>query len=297
MRRKYFTVVGLLVIFCAATACSIGTPSPTSDTTPVLPTATDTAVLVPTETATLALTPTYAVVLVPEGGTLEAYTSAGSGNPAAGSLVWDAVDLHSTGNVDTIGADTWVELNLAGGGTGWVDRKNLTEYVPAGAFCADARATALFAALGSAVSDSDGSALAALVSPVHGLTVIYLNHGAPRVYSPADAGLVFGSDEIVEWGLGPGSGLPIRGTFADFVRPDLLTVLSASYETHCNAVTLGGASYNVIWPAQWKNINFYSVYKPGSPGTELDWMTWLTGVEYVDGNPYLFLLSRYNWEP
>jgi hypothetical protein len=291
-------------------ACNIATPIPSATPgeglpahTPAVtaasmpaPAATDTAAATPTETGVTIPTRAYSVVLVAEGGTLSALTAPGDGNPEAGSLAWDAAGLNSTGRTETVGAGTWVELNLPGGGTGWVNRKFLTEYVLAADFCADPRPVSLFESLYQAASSNDGRILTPIVSPVHGLTVTYIHNGNPIFYDPVQAGGVFGSLEVVDWGLGPGSGLPVQGTFEDLVRPDLLAVF-ASAETHCNTITLGGASYIVTWPAEWKNINYYSVYKPGSPGVEMDWMTWLAGVEYVDGIPYLFSLSRYNWEP
>jgi len=286
----------MLTLVCAAMACNIGTPSLTPGTTPALPTATDTVLLTPSETGTQAPLHSYAVVLVPEGGTLDVHTAAGNSSPAADTLAWDAVDLQSTGNFAAVGTDTWVELNLAGGGTGWVNRKYLTEYVASADFCVDGRAVTLFEMLYEATRTNDGRILTSIVSPVHGLTVTYIHNGNTKLYDPEQAGMVFGSMEIADWGLGPGSGLPVQGTFEDLVRPDILAVFGSA-ETHCNVIQLGGASYTVVWPTQWKNINFYSVYKPGSPGTELDWMTWLAGVDYVDGLPYLFSLSRYSWEP
>ncbi len=289
-------------------ACNIATPVPAETPgegspadTPVIteaampaPAATDAAT--PTETGVTVPARAYSVVLVAEGGTLSARTAAGDGNPEAGSLVWDAAGLNSTGVTETIGPDMWVELNLPGGGTGWVNRKYLTEYVASAEFCVDPRAVSLFESLYNAASSNDGRILTSIVSPAHGLTVTYIHNGNPIVYDPAQAGMVFGSLEVVDWGLGLGSGLPVQGTFEDLVRPDLLAVF-ASAETHCNTIQLGGASYSVSWPSIWKNINFYSVYKPGTPGMEMDWMTWVTGVEYVEGVPYLFSLSRYNWEP
>ncbi len=301
MRRKFFFGGVILVLLCATVACNLGTSSPageqTSEPTIEMPTETDTA-LAPSAEAPTAMPPgkEYAVVLVPEGETIKVHTAAGSGSGVAGSLAWDAVDLHSTGNVQTTGGDTWVELNLPGGGTGWVDRRYLTEYMASADFCLDGRAVSLFETLYEAARTNDGRILTPIVSPVHGLTLTYIHNGNPKLYDPAQAGMVFGSSEIVDWGLGPGSGLPVQGTFEDLVRPDILAVF-ASAETHCNAIQLGGASYTVTWPSLWKNVNFYSVYKPGSPGTEMDWITWLAGVEYVDGLPYLFSLSRYNWEP
>jgi hypothetical protein len=298
MRRKYSLVGLMLTLVCAATACNIGTPSPTSEPTLGILVPADTVVPTPTEAPT-SLPPAYvyAVVLVHEGGTLEAHVSADSGSAGAGSLAWDAVDLHGTGNVSVIGGDAWVDLNLPGGGTGWVERKNLTEYVPSGTFCTDPGPLALFPTIGMVVNTSNGLALVALVSPVHGLAVGYIHGGTPRVFTPPELASIFTSTESVDWGLGPGSGLPVMGTFNDLVRPDLVNVLGGAYTPYCNTIQLGGASYSVQWPAEWKNINFYSLYRPGPTGDELSWMTWLAGVDYVDGLPYLFSLSRYNWEP
>ncbi len=301
----------MLAVLCAGMACNLGTRSPTivfqipsptpggptAEPTVEFPTVTGT-IVPPTEapTATPA-THIYAVVLIAEGGALDAHASPDGGSAVAGSLAWDAADLHDTGNTTVVGADTWVELNLPGGGTGWVNRKNLTEYVEPASFCADDAPLSLFANLGEAINASDGEALAALTSPIHGLSVGYIHGGNPRVYAPSEIGSVFTSVESVTWGLGPGSGLPVTGTFNDLVRPDLANVLLGEYTPVCNSIQLGGASYSVEWPAAWKNINFYSLFKPGPAGQEASWMTWLAGVEYVDGHPYLFSLSRYNWEP
>jgi hypothetical protein len=304
--------MGMLVLLYAGVACNVGTQSPTAlfrlpSPMPGGPTSEPT-IEIPTEAGNTLLPPgwaptvppiayIYAVVLVTEGGTLEAHVSADGGSAAAGSLAWDAVDLHGTGNVSVIGGDAWVDLNLPGGGTGWVERKNLTEFVPSGTFCTDPVPLALFPAMGMAINTSNGSALAALVSPVHGLAVGYIHGGTPRVYAPPELASIFTSTESVNWGLGPGSGLPVMGTFNDLVWPDLVNVLGGAYTPYCNTIQLGGASYTVQWPVEWKNINFYSLYKPGPTGNELSWMTWLAGVDYVDGLPYIFSLSRYNWEP
>jgi hypothetical protein len=41
------------------------------------------------------------------------------------------------------------------------------------------------------------------------------------------------------------------------------------------------------WPHEFTNINYYTL-QPGSPGVELDWRTWLVGLEHSQGTPYLF---------
>lgn len=277
MRKRCSLSGVMLALICAGMACTIGAPSPiqpsggpTSESTVEITTVTDT-ILVPPYIPSISRI--YAVVLVPEGETLNAYASPGGSGSAVGSLAWDAVDLHSTGKVASVGADVWVELNLAGGGTGWIPRKNLTEYVPSDAFCADPGPIALFPTVGMAVNASNGPVLAALVSPVQGLSVGYINGGTPRVYTSAEVASIFTSTEAVAWGLGPGSGLPVKGTFNDRVRPDLMKVFGGGYAPYCDAIQLGGASYSVEWPAQWKNFNYYSVFKPGPAGQEMDWMT------------------------
>jgi hypothetical protein len=289
-KRSWF--MAMLVLGIAALGCNFSAPQSSATGSPAASSEQPSSTL---EEA--AIPAVYAVVLVPEGGSLDLHTAAGSESPSAGSLAWDAAGLVSTGNVRAVGSELWVELEMPGGGTGWVDRVNLAEYMPPADFCADSRPLALFSMLGSAVESSSGAVLSSLVSPIHGLTVVYIHNGNPKVYSPAQVGSLFASSEVVDWGLGPGSGLPVTGSFADLVRPDLAAVLGASYTTVCNTIQLGGASYTVAWPPQWKNINFYSLYKPGSPAQEMDWMTWLVGVEYVAGQPYLFSLSRFNWEP
>ncbi|MBN2085420.1 MAG: hypothetical protein JW748_09360 [Anaerolineales bacterium] len=59
----------------------------------------------------------YAVVLVPEGGASEAHADSGYGSPVAGSVPWDFAPLISTGIIDLVGTETWVEAYLPGGGT------------------------------------------------------------------------------------------------------------------------------------------------------------------------------------
>jgi hypothetical protein len=101
----------------------------------------------------------------------------------------------------------------------------------------------------------------------------------------------------VDWGMGTGSGAPVKGTFSGVILPALQDVFQNVTMT-CNEIKLGGASYAVGWPAEYANVNFYSLYNPGiAQNGNLDWRTWLAGVEYVNGKPYLFALLNYQWEP
>jgi hypothetical protein len=90
------------------------------------------------------------------------------------------------------------------------------------------------------------------------------------------------------------------GSFHGTVLPKLLDVLNApapGYTLGCNSVNVGGASYNTSWPAIYANVNYYSLHKPGPVGNELSWRTILVGVEYVNGQPYVFGLIQLEWEP
>ena len=100
-----------------------------------------------------------------------------------------------------------------------------------------------------------------------------------------------------DWGPGAGSGESVTGTFSEVITPALQDIFT-NLNTTCNEIKLGGASYPVEWPTEYANINFYSLHNPGTePFSGLDWRTWLAGVEYVNGQPYLFALLNYQWEP
>jgi hypothetical protein len=308
-KRFGIPVLGMIL---TAIACSTVTPS--TSATQKQAAATDTPAVSPTESPTIpaekptatvaAEEPTgeppayrYDVVQVPEGNTLPVYPAAGGDDRAVGNLSANQRDVIPTGRTSTIGAMDWVEIILPGGGTGWVYRGKLTEQIDSAAFCADPGVPELFSRLLAVFEGNDSSLFGPIIGPVHGVTVTYIHAGNSRVYYPDTDTDILGSTEIMDWGFAPGSGLPVQGTFFDLVRPDLVAVLNSGYEARCDQIALGGASYEVVWPFEWQNIHFYSLYKPGSADQELDWMTWLVGVDYVDGLPYLYSLNRYTWEP
>ena len=317
MNRKIFT--SLLVIL-ALSACT----QSLADTTPQAPAATvtpplsfdtpvppvntpgagETAVPIPLPTFTPITQPTfggstdmYAVINVLADDVLNIRSGPGVENPAIGTLQPGAANVTRTGKTSSVGDDLWVEIQNPGGGTGWVNADFLTEYVALSAFCGDARVTTLLRNLETAVNTTDGELLRSLVSPAHGLDVVYIRDGMAANYSPEEAGWAFQSTYEVNWGDEYGSGEPVVGTFSEIVLPSLQDVFKNVTLT-CNEVKLGGATYPVEWPGEYANLNFYSLHNPGTePFGGLDWRTWLAGVEYVDGQPYLFALLYYQWEP
>ncbi|WKZ38704.1 MAG: SH3 domain-containing protein [Anaerolineales bacterium] len=240
----------------------------------------------------------YAVVLVLPGDVLNIRTGAGVGNSIVGTLQPTASGVNRTGPAASAGGDRWVEIQNPGGGTGWVNANFLTEHVSSSAFCADARVTSLLNDLKSALLNSNGDLLRALVSPVHGLDLRLWRYGTVANYSPEEAQWAFQSEYEVSWGAAPGSGEETKGTFTAQPLPKLQEVFGGNYSMHCND-TLDLATFALQpWSPEYANINFYTIYKPGTEQYGgLDWRAWTVGVEYVEGKPTLFALIHFQWEP
>jgi hypothetical protein len=239
----------------------------------------------------------YAVVLVPAGDVLNVRRSPGASQPVIATLPSSAAGLQLTGRQQLVDGDRWVEVSLPGGATGWVNAYYLTEQVPAASLCSDPQVTRLLEDFRRALAEQDGALLSALVSPVHGLDLAYFHNGNTANYSPQEAAWVFQSDYRVDWGAHPASGLEVNGTFRDTALPDLLDVLNAQYQTRCDGAGLDGGNYTYLWPERYRNISFLALHKPGPPENELAWRTWVAGVEYLQGRPYLFALVHLFWEP
>jgi hypothetical protein len=192
----------------------------------------------------------------------------------------------------------WWRIYLPdGSGTGWVNASYLTEFRSSANACSDARIATLLTNFDSAIKSANGTALSNLVSPKHGLDVRYsANTITPVTLSkPAVVG-IFTNTTSYDWGIALGSGADVVGTFKDKIQPKLLDVLNATYQTACNDTSHTGAVTHP-WPSEYTNLNFYALYKPGTPGTELDWRTWIAGIEYVNGVPYIAVLVHYQWAP
>ena len=240
----------------------------------------------------------YAVILVNKGDVLNIRSAAGTGYPIVGSLAPNAVGVNRTGPATSAGGDRWVEIQNPSGGTGWVNAKFLTEYTAPSAFCSDSRVSDLLNNVRTAMLNSNGELLSSLVSPEHGLDLRLWRWGTVANYTPKEAAWVFQSDYVVKWGPAPGSGMDTNGTFSEQILPKLQEVFSANYTLNCNN-PLDLATFSVEpWPSEYANVNFYTVFKPGSEQYGgLDWRAWIAGVEYAQGRPMLFALIHFQWEP
>jgi hypothetical protein len=287
--------VQLNLIVTATPAPATPTASSTTGPTPTI-TATSTAGPSPTPTETLQATGSYAVVNITQyDGSLNVRSGAGVNNPLAGSLAYTATDIARLGSPVTIGTAEWWQVQKTGGVTGWVNASYLTEYVPSAAFCADARVTTLLTDLGTALKNTDGAALAALVSPKHGVDIRLASNNKPVNYTQATAASIFTDSATHNWGQTETSAANVSGTFMDIIQPKLLEVYNSSYQLGCNDTSRLG-SVNQPWPSEYTTINFYSIYKL-STGDTPNWRDFLAGIEYVNGQPYLFSLIYFEAVP
>jgi hypothetical protein len=161
--------------------------------------------------------------------------------------------------------------------------------------CADPQASALIDSLKKAVTTADGPLLASLVSPTSGMDVAFYHNGNVINYDQEHAKFLFETTFEANWGTHPASGEETIGSFHDIVVPELVKIFNQPYTLHCNELKYGGASYPVIFPY---DKDFYSIYFPGTEANgNLDWHTWVAGIEYVNGKPYLYALTQFFWEP
>lgn len=161
--------------------------------------------------------------------------------------------------------------------------------------CTDPQVTALIDSLKTAMLNSDGTLLASLVGPANGLDIRWVRYGRVVNYDPSQAKFLFETTYEVDWGAQPGSGEPKVGAFRDVIVPDLVDVFNQPYTLHCNELKYGGATYDLSWPY---DKDFYSIYFAGTTANgNLDWHTWVAGIEYAGSKPYLYALTQFFWEP
>lgn len=164
------------------------------------------------------------------------------------------------------------------------------------AFCNDPRPRELIQSLQTAVQTKDGALLASLVPPTSGMDVTYIRNGNIVNYDVEHARFVFETTFQAEWGLGAGSGLPVKGSFQEIILPSLQQVFTPGAVLTCKELKTGGVTYVPEWT--YPGMDYYSVHFPGTEQYGgLDWQTWAVGMERVDGKLYLAALVHFEWEP
>ena len=162
-------------------------------------------------------------------------------------------------------------------------------------FCVDPQPVSLINSLKRSLLTADGALLSTLVHPVRGMEVRWVRYGKAITYTAEQARFLYETIFEADWGDEPGSGLPKKGAFHDVIVPDFLKVFNQPYTLHCNELQYGGATYEVEYPY---DGNFYSVYFAGTDQYGfLDWHTWVIGMEYSDGKPFIIAMMQFFWEP
>ncbi len=161
--------------------------------------------------------------------------------------------------------------------------------------CNDPQAVALIDSLKSATLTSDGVILSSLVSPARGMDVALFRDGTVINYDQEHAKFLFETTFEANWGAEPGSGADKVGSFHEVVVPELVKIFNQSFTLHCNEIPHGGATYSIEWPY---DGSYYSIYYPGTDTNgNLDWHTWVVGIDDENGKPYIYALRQFFWEP
>jgi hypothetical protein len=239
----------------------------------------------------------YGVILTAASDILNIRSGAGVSYPVTASFPATATNVMRTGPSTMVGEDFWVEVTKPSGGTGWVNGYYLTEYVAPAVFCGSTAVTNLITKLDTALTTRNGVSLSALTSPAHGISVYLWRYGKSVTFMPDDSRWVFDSTYKHDWGDAPGSGLVTIGSFQVEVLPKLQEVFNASYTLTCNSLGTAPNYGGEPWPVLYTNVNYYTVFKTGTPGVDLDFRFFLVGVEFVSGQPYIFSLIHFAWEP
>jgi hypothetical protein len=162
-------------------------------------------------------------------------------------------------------------------------------------FCNDSQVIVVIDSLKSSVQTSNGELLSSLAHPARGMEVRWVRYGNAITYTVEQAKFLYETTFEADWGDEPGSGSPKTGSFHDVIVPDLARVFDQPYALHCNELKHGGATYELEFPYEG---NFYSIYFGGTDANGfLDWHTWVIGIDYVNGKPYIYAMMQFFWEP
>jgi Bacterial SH3 domain len=324
---------GLLVLLLLLAACrgaELPTPAPTltfptaaaaATSEPILtePTLAVTAVPTPTEIAAIEAAPTntaiptetavpptpsptttsnspttFAVVFVESNDTLNVRSGPGVSFGIVGTLPFNANDVQIVGTGQLVSGSTWVPVQR-GNLSGWVNGRFLTEVVPNQTFCNDPAVTQMLTQLQTAVATQDDTLFAQLIHPERGLRIRLLWYEAEI---RLDNQSLFSDSISYSWGAAAGSGEMIIGTPAEVLLPQLETDLLAATEVGCNELLSGNTAGFVVLPDSYAPINYITYYRPGTEEyAELNWGSWVVGLERWQGQYYLSTLVHYQWEP
>lgn len=237
----------------------------------------------------------YRVVHVDENDILNVRSGPGPGNSVVTSLAPGSTGVRIVGFGQPVNGTVWVPINVDTV-SGWVNSRFLTEDIPGDEFCNAAEPRALLDQLREAIENRDGDLLAEISNPERGLRIRrYWNSDGVR-FENQQINNVFNLTQSYFWGVADGSGEDVNGSFSDIVVPLLDRNLVGSTEVGCNEILQGGTAGLVQLPFRYEGANYYSMHRPAEAGNELDWGTWVVGIERWQGEYFVSFLVHFEWE-
>jgi hypothetical protein len=237
----------------------------------------------------------YRVIHVDENDILNVRSGPGPSNSVVTSLEPGSTGVRIVGFGQPVNDSVWVPINVDTV-SGWVNGRFLTEDVPGDEFCNAAETRALLDQLREAIQNRDGDLLAEISSPERGLRIRrYWNSDGVR-FENQQINNVFNLTQSYFWGTEAGSGEDINGSFSDIMLPLLDRNLVGSTEIGCNEILEGGSAGIIQLPFRYEGANYYSMYRPAEAGNELDWGSWVAGIERWQGEYFVSFLVHFEWE-
>jgi len=240
--------------------------------------------------------PTYRVHFIEDDDVLNIRSGPGVIFPIVGEFRLATANLRVTGVGQVVGTSLWLPIQH-NGTSGWVNSRYLVEEVSVGEFCADDDSKQIVEMLLHAVETGNGSLLAELVEEGRPLHIRRHWWNPESILDSKIIPEIFTSTQSYDWGIADGSGDAIVGTFDAVIKPLLEKDLIGATEIGCGHILHGGTAGFVRLPNAYEGINFYSLYRPAGPDEfELDWGTWVVGIETWQGAYRLTFLVHYDWE-
>lgn len=204
--------------------------------------------------------------------------------------------INKIGNAPSSSGSTW--FNIADEETtGWVNSYYLVEQVDPETFCNSPKAAAILDDLLLSMKTNDGELLSDLVPESRGIRIRRHWWNPEVYYQQNQLETIFTEDISHSWGVADGSGEPIEGAFSTVMGPLITSNLLKSSEIACNEIIHGGTAGLITLPDSYEGINYFSLYRePGPNDFELDWGTWVVGIESWEGEYYLSFMVHYEWE-
>ena len=254
----------------------------------------------PTETPIASLEPVagsgYRVAFVAANDTLNVRNRPNANAAVVAQLPANATGVQVIGEGQSIrGGSLWLPVETDAG-DGWVNSHFLTEDVSHATFCADPEVAKLLETFQEAIEEEDGRLLRQLVHRDRGLRVRLNWWNEEILVAGEDIQTIFRAQKKYDWGTEDGSGEEIRGSFSEVAMPRLERDLLGATSWGCDQGIFGGTAGSTTLPEGYEAVRYYSAHRAAPAEQELDWGTWIIGIERWEGEYYLSYLVHYRWE-